>query len=185
VRAPSRRAEFGAPDANRILANDPLAVVETKTISDAARQSSNLSLVQQKIDAPNDAEKAWIAENLGVANALVAQYSTNDATDPIGLNEALTGWSERDGGKAIEPNTVANALGLAFGQHLIDTFGMRWVVVTDEHGTDIAVHGAPGDVLVFPTSLVGKRMAGGEVRFFVDLYTKMAADIQRIRGQVH
>src|SRR5262245_56372508 len=42
---------------------------------------------------------------------------------------------------------------------------MRWVVVTDEHGTDIAVHGAPGDVLVFPTSVIGKRIAGGESCF--------------------
>jgi len=31
-------------------------------------------------------------------------------------------------------------IGLSFGQRLVDDFGLRWVVIADEHGTEIAVY---------------------------------------------
>lgn len=131
---------------------------------------------------------AWIAENLDAARSLVVRYASKaeGALEPSRLDAAVTGWSSgRDPKQKIEPNALVNALGLAFGQFLVDTLGMSWAVVSDEHGTDIAVHSSPGDILIFPTSAVAKRVESGEFPFFEDLYRQMAADIGRLRRQVH
>jgi hypothetical protein len=76
-----------------------------------------------------------------------------------------------------DPNAIINMIGLAFGQVLVDRLGLAWVVATDEHGTEIALHGELGDLLVYPTNLVGKRWASGEDKFLDALGTQMIADI--------
>ena len=59
----------------------------------------------------------------------------------------------------------------------VDDLGLAWVVATDEHGTEIAVHGEPGDVLIYPTNLVAKRWTSGEDRFIEPLFAAMRADL--------
>ena len=152
-------------------------MVETKTIK-----------LKRTIEPPNEDEMAWIAENLDEARSLAARYAPQAGgdLDPLRLDRALTGWSiSRDPTQRVEPNALVNALGLAFGQYLVDRLGMSWAVVSDEQGTDIAVHSSPGDILIFPTSAAAKRVEGGEFLFFEDLYRQMAADIGRIRRGVN
>lgn len=52
---------------------------------------------------------------------------------------------------------MVQAIGFAFGIHLCDRWQMSWVTATDPWGTDIAVHGEPGNVLLFPTDFVSER----------------------------
>jgi hypothetical protein len=56
-------------------------------------------------------------------------------------------------------NAIVNATGAAFGQLLVNTAGFRWVVVSDEHGTEMAIIALEGtaDVVVYPMNLVAKR----------------------------
>lgn len=143
-----------------------------------------MSRGKQTIEPPNEAEMAWIAENLDVARSLVAGPA-GGPLDPASLDEALLDWSRQDQAARIEPNALANALGLAFGQWLVERLGMRWAVVTDEHGTDIAVHGSPSDILIFPTTAVAKRIENEDAPFFKDLYRQMSEDVGRIRRQAH
>jgi hypothetical protein len=70
--------------------------------------------------------------------------------------DALWAASLAEPDPVIDTNTLINAVGLAFGQHLVDRLGVRWVVVTDECGTE-AAHEPRGDLLMFPPNLVGKR----------------------------
>lgn len=144
--------------------------------------------MKQKIESPNEDEIAWIAENIDTARLLVNRYApqAQGELDPSCLDAVLAGWSvSRDSTDKIEPNALVNALGLAFGQYLVDKLGMNWAVVSDEHGTDIAVHGSAGNILVFPTSTVAKRVERNEFPFFEDLYRQMSVDIGKIRRQVN
>lgn len=151
------------------------------------RQSSDRSRVKQEIESPNEDEKAWITSNLKVARSIVAAYGTGprDTLDPGTLDEALVAWANRPQKERIEPNDLVNALGIAFGQLLVETLGMKWMVATDEQGADLAVHSMPGDILIFPTVAVAKRVESGEAPFFKELYAQMSADVARIRRQVH
>jgi hypothetical protein len=75
-------------------------------------------------------------------------------------------WLEQPEQDREDPNPFINAIGSAFGQALVDALGLEWAVVSDEHGTEIAVHGQPGDILVFPPNLVAKRFARRATRGF-------------------
>jgi hypothetical protein len=144
-------------------------------------------VVKQTIEPLNEDEIAWVAENLEIAKKIVGAYTfgAQATLEPQSLDKAFLGWSENDQGKTVEANKLVNALGIAFGQYLVDRLGMRWAVVSDETGTDLAVHGSPGDILIFPTSAVAKRIANYEGPFFEELGRRMATDVERIRRQTH
>src|SRR5262245_55438096 len=147
-----------------------------------------MSDMGRKIEAPNLAERDWIAANVGLALAMARPYGGDSETTTAPTLPALDlvwdiqGAMIRD--ERTDPNPLINMVGLAFGQRLVDELGLEWAVVTDEYGTEIAVHGEPGDILVFPTNLVAKRWESGEASFLAKLYPKMRDDILRLRGDV-
>jgi hypothetical protein len=143
---------------------------------------------EQAIEAPNQAELEWIESNLGIAKALAAPYLDGEETLPAPpvLDQIFAGWledwrslpePERD-----DPNVYVNAVGVALGQALVDELGLEWAIVTDEYGTEIAVHGQPGDILVFPTNLVAKRLERNETDFIAPIFDQIAARVQELRG---
>lgn len=143
---------------------------------------------EQAIQAPNDAELAWIRSNLDVAKRLAAIHTGGKREalpDPRLLDEVfaawLREWNATPSDERGDPNAYINAVGLAFGQSLVDTLGLEWAVVTDEYGTEIAVRGQPGDLLVFPTNLVAKRFETGETHFLADIQAGVAARAQELR----
>lgn len=141
--------------------------------------------MNQKIESPNAAENNWIARSLELAASLAGRYGVGAGVvlEPATLDRVLVRWVDDRSPQREAPNDVCNAIGLAFGQWLVAQLGMEWAVVTDEHGTDIAVHSEPGGILVFPTSAVAKRLSGKEVPFLEDLFAQMAADIAQVRRE--
>ncbi len=132
----------------------------------------------QKIESLNEAEIRWLDQNL----ARLCEFSKKPAGHRFTMAEldvAYRDWYEWRGDK--DPNPMINAFGTAFGQRLVEDLSMTWAVVTDEHGTDMAVCGQPGDVLVFPPNLVAKRFVANELGFFETLFGAMVRDIRELR----
>ena len=77
---------------------------------------------------------------------------------------------------------MINVLRAGVRQVLVDELGLDWAVVTDKHGTEIAVHGQPGDLLVFPPNLVAKRFERGETHFLEPIYQGIAEQAAELRG---
>jgi len=123
----------------------------------------------------NQAEKDWVASCIANARTLVEASSPSlterDLTPEI-LDSAYEFWLNSGGEIESQANDVIHAIGLAFGQFLVDRDGFEWVVVTDQFGTSIGVRALPkkGDVLVCPTSIVAKRWETRETRFFSPVY---------------
>jgi hypothetical protein len=76
-----------------------------------------------------------------------------------------------------------NAFGIALGQHLVEHLGLEWMIAEDDQGSEIAVWGRAGDVLVFPPNLVAKRYVDRIPEFFEETVTQLAAQVMRIRAQ--
>ncbi len=78
---------------------------------------------------------------------------------------------------------VVDAVGVAFGQILVEALDLQWVVYTDEQGGQLAVHGMPGegDVLVFPQEFVAKHHKKGETGFLHPAYQNIARHIKLIK----
>ena len=143
----------------------------------------------QQINVPTPAETEWVAAHLAVAQALAAAYTGNQdepLPEPHLLDEIFTAWlaewQQQPPVERADPNVYINALGLAFGQALVDELGFEWAVVSDERGTEIAVHGEPGDVLVFPPNLVAKRFETNETGFLAPLYADIAERVRMLRN---
>ena len=83
-----------------------------------------------------------------------------------------------------DPNGLINAIGIAFGQVLVDRLGFRWVIATDDYGTDLGVVAAEGtgDVLVYPANFVAKRFEERRTGFIVEAVRLIATDLRRITG---
>lgn len=140
-----------------------------------------------KLEAPNANELAWIAENLARATAMAHKYG-GDAealARPTlgGLDQLWATWTASLREQAQDPNPLINMVGIALGQHLVDTLGLRWVIASDEYGTELAVHGEPGNVLVFPCNLVAKRWQSGETTFIARVGAELARDISALRAR--
>ncbi|MFA5261460.1 MAG: DUF3806 domain-containing protein [Candidatus Omnitrophota bacterium] len=135
--------------------------------------------MEQKIEEPNQAELNWIDENLCKIREILG-ISAEQSIELKDLDDAFGKWLDSHNPENEDPNPFINAFGIAFGQYLIDHIGLKWAVVTDDHGTEIAVHGQPGDALVFPPNFISKRYVGKQKNFFCLIYPEMKKDIETI-----
>jgi hypothetical protein len=108
--------------------------------------------MDQTIADLTPAEQDWVAQQQQAATRFVSTASARDVDEPATLADldlAFKTWITKEPTDADEINRVINAVGVAFGQYLVDGAGLRWVIATDQHGSELAVYGLPGagDVL--------------------------------------
>lgn len=142
----------------------------------------------QKISDLNLSEQQWVARNVDLAGEIAKVYGLpvepGDPLDPQMLDAAWAAWLADHARGEEDPNPYINAFGCAFGAYLVERLGLEWRVVEDKHGTEMAVWGQEGDVLVFPPNLVGKRYVAGTTTFFADVAAKTVESVTKVRGQV-
>lgn len=129
-----------------------------------------------------EVETAWLAAQLGTAASFVERYAGSRSVDVDRLDAALVAWAA-DGPDRPAAEVVGDALGTAFGEHLSRQAGLTWVVATDEWGTDFALHGEPGALLLHPHSSVGSRVAEGETGFLGPLLRELVTAVEQRRQQ--
>src|SRR5919204_4434194 len=94
------------------------------------------------ISEPTDAELQWLEANLEIARSLADAVGLAgvDTLDPANLHRVFAAWLEQwqslPEEQRDDPNPYINGVGIAFGQGLVDRLGMRWVVASDEEGTE-------------------------------------------------
>jgi hypothetical protein len=144
--------------------------------------------VGQEISDLNPSEQQWVGSNVELAGEIAKGYGLavepGDSLDPQMLDTAWASWLVDHVRGEEDPNPYINAFGVAFGDHLLRRLGLEWKIVEDKHGTEMAVWGHEGDVLVFPLNLVGKRYVDGTTTFFADVAGRTEESVTRIRGQI-
>jgi hypothetical protein len=114
-----------------------------------------------EIEPLTDAEVEWVRTS--VADLGEQDVRAGDIDD-LGrhYDELLGAWSRLREPDRPDPNAIVTQIGLAFGQYVADHAGLDWVIATDPGGPEIALHRAPGDVLIYPTTMVAERWEAGE-----------------------
>lgn len=132
-----------------------------------------------RIDPFGPEDDQWLAEALLAVHALARRYNVaqNHMLTPSQLDRLFSLWMS-DSSSRPSADTVADGVGAAMGEHLVQAGGMSWVVVTDEDGRTRAVHHPRGSTLAFPVSSVMKRIESGETQF-VEAVAEVV--LQRIR----
>ncbi|HEX3809723.1 MAG TPA: DUF3806 domain-containing protein [Rhizomicrobium sp.] len=72
------------------------------------------------------------------------------------------------------------SLGVAFGDALAQMFNLEWVSVTDEYGTDPALRYPHTTILVYPLTVISKRIEDGEEMEVRDLFSKFCERIEHL-----
>jgi len=133
--------------------------------------------VREVVEPLNEAELDWVRTN--VAAARTAQKEAGLSQDDELSAEALDVLWVRLSEELEDPNEAINLVGLAFGQLLVERFGLEWVVLSDKHGTEIAVRG-PSNFTVFPTNFVAKRYESGDTGFLAPFAEEVGKTLQRL-----
>ena len=131
--------------------------------------------MKPRLEPPNAAEVRWLKQNL----QRLCEFAGKPSDYRFSLTELdiiYRDW-RTNSASAADPNSMINAFGITFGQHFVDHLSMAWSVVTDAHGTEMAVISQPGDIVVFPPNFVGKRYARKESGFFEPGFAAMSKDI--------
>jgi hypothetical protein len=138
-----------------------------------------------KIDQLTPAEHEWIAEQIDATKLFVAETVgtvQNELPSPEDLDQAFGSWLKTH--DPAEANSVINCVGVAFGQHLVNTTPLEWVIASDEYGTELAVYGLPGngDILIYPQNFVTKRYekgVGGFIKESINQIQRQVADVEK------
>lgn len=122
-------------------------------------------------------EQRWLAENLEHARMLGVKYGSGGQHTPEELDAIFARWMQDEDDKE-SGNAVANALGAAFGDYLVEQHGFCWVVVTDEYGTEVAVRHNIGETMAFPRASVQKRIEDNDHEVFQNLHVMIVAHLR-------
>jgi len=114
-------------------------------------------------------ENAWLEQNLQLAASLGVKYGSGGVLKTEELDLIFSRWTDDDEEKE-SGESVANALGTAFGDCLVDRFGFEWGVISGPFGTDYVVRCDISETMVFPISLVAKRIERNESITFQGLW---------------
>jgi hypothetical protein len=123
----------------------------------------------QKIVPFGVADNSWLQQSLELAAEINLKYGNAGSLTPKELDVIFTRWMHEEEGKE-SGDSIANALGAAFGEYLVDQHGFRWVVITDEYGTEYAVKTDIGETTSFPRASVQKRIEDQCTEFFQNIY---------------
>jgi hypothetical protein len=142
--------------------------------------------MKQKIDPLNANEAVWIKTQLENASIFIEGFSGEDSEQPpltlSALDRAFAAWIASEPVDTDLINAVINYVGIAFGQALVDGIGLKWVVATDDQGSELAVYGFPGrgDVLIYPANFVAKRWERRETNFLEKAYQQIGHDVRAL-----
>ena len=129
-----------------------------------------------------EGERGWITQQLAAARKFVATMSPADAHQPLtleALDRAFAAWMPRAANDTVQVNAAINAVGIQFGQFLVDGAEFEWIIATDNCGTDLAIRALPGrgDVLVYPANFVAKRWERRESNFLAVCFKAICNDV--------
>jgi Domain of unknown function (DUF3806) len=137
--------------------------------------------VDTTVTALTDDERTWLTQQLAAAQQFVADYGSTRTMDLAALQHAWASWLDRQAVDPGDPDPVLNAVGVYFGQCLVDRLpGFEWVRTEDDSGVDVAVYG-PGDVLIYPANVVAERYQSRDAAFLVDGVEKIVQQVGDLR----
>ena len=136
-----------------------------------------------RIDQLSGSEIQWRDNQCEIARVLAERYvgETSGLPEIAALDDVIDGWFDDDESR-VDMNTLINGVGIAMGQHVASAANLTWVIATDDDGSDLALHGQPGDILIFPANATARRVSAGERRFVSALADQLVGGVQQRRS---
>lgn len=75
------------------------------------------------------------------------------------------------------------AMGIVMGNLLASQYGLNWVIYTDKRGRSRALQIGPDQQVLFPSTMISRRVQAGADVDVKALYDKAGATVSRVRAQ--
>jgi len=155
-------------------ANEPREMVlQTEAGEVNATVSKSDDSMAYEIKALTAEERSQLETAQQQAVSMIARYLGPEASGPVDLkklDKAFSLWVQDTSDAKESADQAALYFGTVFGQVMVDTLDMHWVMVTDQYGTSYGIQYKETTVLTFPIDSVAKRIDRGETGFFEGLY---------------
>jgi hypothetical protein len=146
------------------------------------KRSSAPLAAEQTVSLPSAAD----LEQLAKQRAIVERYLGDDdsrekyksAAGKLGLLRALLTQNVFKPTQTYELQCMGVVLGDVFVQEL----GMEWVTVADEHGTTPAVRMPSSSIIIYPLTMISKRVERGEKVDVFEIFNGLADQIDHLKG---
>ena len=76
---------------------------------------------------------------------------------------------------SLEQTYELQSMGIVLGDVFVQDMGFHWIIVEDENGRDPAIKYQDTSVILFPLTMISKRIERGETVDVFDLYNGVAA----------
>jgi hypothetical protein len=139
--------------------------------------------MSQTIEAPNESDIGGIAQQLIHAGIVVKEVTGKDLSGSTADLPLLQATLDAN---VVEPEATytLQALGIAFGKVFIENNGFYdWCMVEDEYGRDPAVRYKRTTLLVFPQTMISKRVEDGEPVEVQAMYEALCQQLEDIRRE--
>lgn len=128
--------------------------------------------LSQEDTARLEAQRRWVREHFTPES----QHKYDVLEEKLRLLDAIlkAGW--------IEPTETVKlqCLGVTLGDAFVQGAGLRWVIVDDETGRDPALALEGTSLLLFPLTMISKRVEAGEAVDVYDLYAGVCAKLKEL-----
>jgi hypothetical protein len=138
---------------------------------------------EQKITLPT--KEDW--EELSKRRAVIAELLSNEDDcgeyiDPSGKLAFLNALLELD---VFEPTDTyqLQSMGVVLGDVFVEGLGFEWVMVEDDYGRDPAVRVPGTSILLFPLTMISKRIENGEAVDTIELFNAVAEKLEEIKAE--
>lgn len=138
--------------------------------------------MQQKIARPGEADLAHLAkQEATVLRLLRSRYP--DAT--LNHDESDLHWLQRLVDEKAPPEQIyeLQCLGAVLGQVFAARTPLKWVVVEDEFGRDLALQYPNTTIIVFPMTMISKRVEDGRDVDVITIYQTVAAQVEKLKDE--
>jgi|SRR6187399_625796 hypothetical protein len=137
--------------------------------------------MSQRIDVPNaeelariEAQRAWVRNHFEPDAR--GQYDSLEGKLRLLDTIVRSKWIERN------ETVKLQCLGITLGDAVVQEFAMRWVTVEDEYGRDPAVELPGTSILVFPLTMISKRIEQGEEVDIYDLFDGLCTKVREMKA---
>ena len=139
--------------------------------------------MEQTIHPPTPEDINAIARKFVHADEVVRQATGSSLS---GSETDLTAIQEVLDSKTIEPEATYSlqALGIAFGKVFVENHeGYDWWMVEDEYGRDPAIRYKETTLLIFPQTMISKRIEDGKVVDIHAMYEGLQEHVENLLAE--
>jgi hypothetical protein len=138
---------------------------------------------EQQITALTEADQQRLRDQ----RAIVEKYLANEesrqkyktATGKLGTIRALL----QAGTFKREQTYELQCLGIVLGDAFVQDLGMEWIMVEDEYGRDPAIRMPNTSIILYPLTMISKRIERGEQVDVFDLFNGVATQVEDLKRQ--